>query len=231
MDAFIGTIIPVVFPYAPRGWALCNGQTLPLNQYQALYAVLGTRFGGDGRNTIGLPDLCGRTAIGTGATQLAPVPNVTLAQVIGDTAITGTSTGIAHATIAANNLPQVTITGTINGTSLSATSTLNATSSGPGATTPTLGTMLGSTGTGNPSAAIYYTNPTPAIALPTVALNAASVGTVLGGTPAATANIGAGTPITTSYTAATTPAAFFPMQPSLALNYIICVEGLFPVRP
>lgn len=238
MDAFIGTIIPVAFPYAPQGWALCNGQTLPMSQYQALFSVLGTRFGGDGINTVGLPDLCGRTAVGTGPTQLTPLMNVALGQVIGDKVVSAVSTGVAKATVAANNLPQLPITGTIQGASLSATSTLNATTSGPGptapapgATAPSAGAMLSSTGTGGPSAAIYYVNPTPATPLPAVALSAASVSTVFSGTPTVTASLGAGTPITASYTVTTTPAGFFPMQPSLALNYIICVEGLYPVRP
>ena len=48
------------FAFAPRGWALCNGQTLPINQNQPLFALLGTTYGGDGRVTFALPDLRGR---------------------------------------------------------------------------------------------------------------------------------------------------------------------------
>ena len=48
------------FAFAPRGWALCNGQLLPINQNQALFALLGTQYGGDGRVTFALPDLQGR---------------------------------------------------------------------------------------------------------------------------------------------------------------------------
>ena len=54
--------------FAPRNWAFCNGQLLPIAQNQALFSLLGTTYGGDGRTTFGLPDLRGRTAIhpGTG---------------------------------------------------------------------------------------------------------------------------------------------------------------------
>lgn len=52
--------------FAPRGWAKCEGQILPINNNQALFSLLGTAYGGDGRTTFGLPDLRGRAAIGTG---------------------------------------------------------------------------------------------------------------------------------------------------------------------
>ena len=54
--------------FAPRGWAFCDGQILPINQNQALFSILGTTYGGDGRTTFGLPDLRGRVPIhqGTG---------------------------------------------------------------------------------------------------------------------------------------------------------------------
>ena len=54
------------FVFAPRGWALCNGQLLPINQNQALFALLGTTFGGDGSSNFALPDLRGRTPIHVG---------------------------------------------------------------------------------------------------------------------------------------------------------------------
>lgn len=65
MDAFMGTIMPVAFQYAPRGWMFCNGQTLPIAQNSALFSLLGTMYGGDGQNTFGLPDLRGRVPVGS----------------------------------------------------------------------------------------------------------------------------------------------------------------------
>ena len=54
------------FNFAPRGWALCDGQILPINQNQSLYSLLGTTYGGDGRTTMALPDLQGRAPMGPG---------------------------------------------------------------------------------------------------------------------------------------------------------------------
>lgn len=61
MEPFIGTIMPVGFSYAPKGWALCNGQTMAIQQNQALFSLIGTYFGGNGTTTFALPDLRGRT--------------------------------------------------------------------------------------------------------------------------------------------------------------------------
>ena len=65
-DPFIGEIRMFGGNFAPRGWALCAGQTLPINQNQALFSLLGTRYGGDGRTTFALPDLRNRVPIGAG---------------------------------------------------------------------------------------------------------------------------------------------------------------------
>jgi len=59
-DPILGQIAIFAGNFAPRGWAFCDGQLLQINQHQALYAILGTRFGGDGRVTFALPDLRGR---------------------------------------------------------------------------------------------------------------------------------------------------------------------------
>jgi microcystin-dependent protein len=66
MEPFIGQIQAFGFNFAPYGWAFCNGQLVAISQYNALYALLGTTFGGDGVNTFGLPDLQGRSVIGAG---------------------------------------------------------------------------------------------------------------------------------------------------------------------
>jgi microcystin-dependent protein len=57
---FMAEVKIVSFNFAPKGWALCNGQTLPINQNQALFALLGTTYGGDGRTTFALPNFRGR---------------------------------------------------------------------------------------------------------------------------------------------------------------------------
>lgn len=65
-EPFISEVRIMSFVFAPKGWALCNGQLLPINQNQALFSLLGTTYGGDGRVNFGLPDLRGRTPISMG---------------------------------------------------------------------------------------------------------------------------------------------------------------------
>lgn len=65
-EPFLSEIRLMSFIFAPKGWALCNGQLLPINQNQALFSLLGTTFGGDGRVNFALPDLRGRVPIHVG---------------------------------------------------------------------------------------------------------------------------------------------------------------------
>jgi len=60
-DPFLGEIRQAAFAFAPRGWALCHGQLLPINQNQALFSILGTTYGGNGTSNFALPDLRGRS--------------------------------------------------------------------------------------------------------------------------------------------------------------------------
>jgi microcystin-dependent protein len=65
-EPFLGQIEYYAFNFAPRNWALCDGQILPINSYQSLYSLLGTTFGGDGRTSFGLPDMRGRIPVHDG---------------------------------------------------------------------------------------------------------------------------------------------------------------------
>ncbi len=65
-EPFLSEIKLVSFNFAPKGWALCNGQSLPINQNQALFALLGTTYGGNGQTTFNLPNLRGRVPISFG---------------------------------------------------------------------------------------------------------------------------------------------------------------------
>lgn len=67
-EPFLGEIRLVSFNFPPKGWALCNGQLLPINQNTALFSLLGTMYGGNGVQTFALPNLQGRTAMHRGAT-------------------------------------------------------------------------------------------------------------------------------------------------------------------
>jgi microcystin-dependent protein len=66
-EPFLSEIRLMSFVFAPKGWALCNGQLLPINQNQALFSLLGTTFGGDGRVNFALPDLRGRAPVHVGS--------------------------------------------------------------------------------------------------------------------------------------------------------------------
>lgn len=67
VDPYLGDIMIVGFNFCPRGWAAAEGQLLPINQNQALFSLLGTTFGGDGRSTFALPDLRSRVTMGQGS--------------------------------------------------------------------------------------------------------------------------------------------------------------------
>ena len=78
-EPFLGQLMLVSFNFAPKGFAMCNGQLLPINQDQALFSLLGTTYGGNGVQTFGLPNLQGRTPIG-----YASNGSVALGQVSGE---------------------------------------------------------------------------------------------------------------------------------------------------
>lgn len=80
MDAFLGEIRLFAGNFAPQGWAICNGQTLNISDYEALYSLLGTIYGGDGRTTFKIPDLRGRVVVGQGK-----APDLTSNYVVGST--------------------------------------------------------------------------------------------------------------------------------------------------
>jgi microcystin-dependent protein len=95
IQQYLGEVVAFAGTFAPRGWALAQGQLLSIAQNQALFALLGTQYGGDGRTTFALPDLRDHTAIGTG-----------------DTATTGEVLGSNLLTLTSANIPDMHVTGT-----------------------------------------------------------------------------------------------------------------------
>lgn len=89
-NPYLGEIRIFAGNFAPRGWVFCRGQLLSIAQYDALYALIGTTFGGDGQVTFGVPDLQGRAAVGQGT--LPGGSTYVLGQVSGQESVTITTT-------------------------------------------------------------------------------------------------------------------------------------------
>ncbi|MBI6910987.1 phage tail protein [Pseudomonas palleroniana] len=141
MEVFIGTIQPFAFNFAPRDWALCAGQTLSISQYQALFALITTTYGGDGVQSFKLPDLQGRLPIGQGnGANLSP-------RVIGALA------GVENVTATLANLP----THTHGTAAFTSTTTVQLTSvtSNPVTVPTAANAFIGASGPGPGSATIY----------------------------------------------------------------------------
>jgi microcystin-dependent protein len=205
MDCYIGMIFPWAANYAPENFLFCAGQTLPIASYQALYAVIGVTYGGDGRTNFMLPNLCGRVPVGVGT---APqLPTITLGQ-------TGGQSSLA---LSVSNLPPHNHAATFRP---SAPPTVNATlqaGSSTGTTTTPAGNFLTNVADGmNQTDAIYASKASAGTLGAIGGLSASLSGSITG--TVATANTGSGVPIQVA-------------PPFLGINYIICTIGLFPSRP
>lgn len=97
LDPFVGEVTLFAGNFAPRGWAFCAGQLLPISQNTALFSLLGTNYGGDGRTTFGLPDLRGRSPLHVGAGQGPGLQAHSLGEMAGEDGVTLTTAQIpAH---------------------------------------------------------------------------------------------------------------------------------------
>lgn len=179
MEGVMAVVSIVAYDFAPKYWASCNGQLMPIAQNQALFSLLGTTYGGNGINTFALPDLRSRTQVGTGTG--AGLSNYTL----------GELSGTENCTLNVLNLPPHAHNGNITITPKGGNSQddLTPTSNFPGvipngyAATPTASTVMQG---------------------PNI------ISTTIGAA-------GAGQP--------------FPLSaPYTVLNYIICLNGIFPSR-
>jgi len=148
MECYIGQIQSFAFSFAPKGWALCQGQILQINQNQALYSLLGVTCGGDGRVSFGLPNLQGRAIVGTW--QGNGLSNY----------VFGAQSGTENVTLLTANLPQHTHT-------LTPGKGIQVTNTGAGLDVPIAGSVLASSfdSGGNPMA--QYNSATPNIILNT----------------------------------------------------------------
>jgi microcystin-dependent protein len=127
-DPFLAEIRIFPYNFVPRGWSACNGQLIPISQNTALFALLGTNYGGDGRSTFALPDLRGRFPMGTGQG-----PGLSDRQL-------GEATGSETVTLTTAQLPShrhaLLATSTANTTNPSGAALANVATNGPAYRTP-----------------------------------------------------------------------------------------------
>jgi len=230
MDMFLGTVIAVAFPFVPRGFMTCSGQLLSISQNSALFALLGTSYGGDGNTTFALPDMRGRVAVGPSAGATGRI-DAAVGSVGGAPNSTATlnGQGTAAITLTVANLPAHNHAATFTaGGGGSASVTLKA-STDVATTSRAAANSFLATGKaeGLNQPMMYRAD----AGVGTVDLNPGSitVGGDFAGGSVAVANTGSGAtlqaPVSISVNGAvpTTP-------PFIGLNYIICVEGIFPSR-
>lgn len=199
-EPFLGTVMIWAPNFAPRGWALCAGQLLPIAQNSALFSLLGSTYGGNGQVTFGLPNLQGRIPVGQG--QSSGTSFYDLGQTGGAEAVTLNVSQLPNhnhgATFTSTGLPQVEVT-------------MNATTAQAGSDAPTTGSQLGDV---VPSTTRIYA-PGGGTQVP------------LGGATGRLSGEVQGT-VAVSSTGGSAP--FSVIQPYQALNYVIALQGVFPSR-
>lgn len=179
LEAFIGSIVLFAGNFAPRGWALCEGQILPIAQNTALFSILGTTYGGNGTTTFALPDLRGRVPLGVGHG-----PGLSEKSL-------GEFSGTEKVTLLQTEMP-------VHNHTLQA-STTAATKSTPH--NGLLANWNGATEVGDNVIGYSFAD-----SVPNTTLAPTSIGSAGGSQPHNN------------------------MQPYLGLNYIICLEGIYPSR-
>ncbi|MDP4261963.1 MAG: tail fiber protein [Bacteroidota bacterium] len=179
MEGVIGVVTCFAADFVPKNWAACNGQTISISQNQALFAILGTTYGGNGTTTFNLPDLRGRTPVSAG--QAPGLSKYDLGQL----------TGFEFATLTVNNLPPHNHNGSV---------ALQLPANTDDGIDPTANG-------GYPSrfAGAYATAPTAGVTMLSPTYNAVI----------AAAGSSQGIDIRSPY---------------LAINYIVCLYGIFPSR-
>lgn len=235
MDMFIGTILPWPIGFAPDGWLFCQGQTLQITQYQALFSLISNQYGGDGRTTFALPDLRARVPLGVGAG--ASGTNYALAQKGGNETLALKASG----TLAGN------LTGSATGSATLTMANMPVHNHAMGGIPASSGTAdtLKPAATVVPAAALVPQKGTAPSASVNSYSSAASDVVLKAGGITGDAGQATPTPISVSVplnTPVSLPASLpvvnnsgtappSNLQPYLVLNYIICNNGVYPTRP
>jgi Microcystin-dependent protein len=180
IDPYLATVTVFAGNFAPRSWAFCDGSLMSIAEYTALFALIGTTYGGDGQTTFALPDLRGRYAVHQGQGPGLPVYYI------------GEMSGTESTTLLSSNLP------VHNHQALSLTGSPGVSGNDGSIAAPSNAVPAGGT-TGR-----YTTSPADSGMAPTITMVTS---------PA----VGSNQPVSN-------------ISPYLAMNYIICIEGIFPSR-
>ncbi|MFF5381277.1 phage tail protein [Pedobacter suwonensis] len=204
MEGTIGEIRAFAGSFAPQTWMFCHGQSLSIAQYTALYSIVGTTYGGDGVSTFNLPNTGSRIVVGTG--QGPGLRSYVLGQTTGEEGHTLLQAEMplhTHATTPTNTSTQAAVDISLNGVAAD------------GVLSKPQGNFLAQDSSGNDS---IYANPATSPNL--VSLNSQALQVANLAPPRPTVTIG--------IAGASLP--HINVQPVLAVNYVICVQGLFPSR-
>ena len=202
-NSYTATIIPWAGVFTPDNWLLCEGQLLPISEYQDLFKLIGKTYGGDGKITFGVPDIRGRTPIGSGELQYGKKKT-------GHKYLLGQTGGEEKITLSFSQLPEHTHTASLTITEKAALSgelsiPVN-TDSTSGGNNP-VNKYFGNSG----NAKLYYSGYTKAYQMASVPLDFSE--------------ISEGS-VTLEHTGA--GESFYIYQPYIALKYIICAKGIYP---
>jgi microcystin-dependent protein len=206
-DQYLGEIRMVGFSFAPQGWALCNGQLMAISSNNALFALLGTTYGGDGRTTFGLPDLQGRVPLHAGAGAGLPVY------------VQGEKAGNESIILTQQQMPMHTHVASFTPSGGGGTPSVNVTINGsnqPGNSTSPAGNYLAGTPKGSLGGDLYTSN-------------AGTPGAIAGVTATLSGVSGGGGTVINTPTGGNLPVSIEP--PYLAVYFIIALTGIFPTRP
>ena len=208
-DAFIGTIILFAGNFAPEDWAICDGRKLEISKNPALFSIIETAYGGDGKITFALPDLRDRVPMGTHNPDDR-----------------GQVAGNDIAAITTENLP-ANINATLSNFQAEASGMVSGQATGnifiPCGNSSDGASPVGMIPGSDPSLSIYANpgNATGMMAPVNASLNVNIISrfpVLMKSTPTVTINVGGNRPISV-------------VQPSLRMNYIICLQGIYPSKP
>lgn len=202
-DQYLGVIQMVAFTFAPRSFTFCSGQLIPITQNQALFSLVGTYYGGDGRTTFGVPDFRARAPFGS--LEMGTGPGLQGYQL-------GAKVGAQTHVLTSSQLPSHTHTATFTPSGGDpASGTLEAYTSGAGTHTPSAGDYI----SGGSGAQIFGTGGLGAQLVELAGLSISGGG-------------GGGGTVTVA--PAGQSQAFSTLSPMHAVNFVICTEGLYPSR-